>query len=93
MAATNPRTGQDIGNRVTTCTKRALGGHDRDSMLEKLWTDKMANGSFTSQAAQHTPLQWDVLSPGQCWERGGPVSVAPVSENIITSYHGSPSLF
>lgn len=42
-------------------------------------------------AAQHPPLQWDVLSPGQCREPEGPVSVAPVSDIITTSHQGKAS--
>lgn len=43
-----------MGNQVTR-TKHALGGHDRDSTLEKLWTDQVANGLFISQGAQEPP--------------------------------------
>lgn len=53
MVTANPRTGQDIGNRVVRWTKHALGGHDKASMLEKLWAHKVGNGLSQADPCLH----------------------------------------
>jgi len=46
----NPRAGQDMVDKAGLG-----GGHGRDSTLDKLGTDEVANGWCTSQGAQGTP--------------------------------------
>lgn len=92
MAAANLRTGQGMGNREIWWRKHALSRLDRDSPLEQLWTDEMADGSFTNQGAQEQSdpcrcLLWAEL-PGALTPRGcgeaGPVFGARGVQSVIS---------